>query len=73
MIAFLGGRKRRPSIHANGIDLDGAGSFSLNSEFEQVVLVLLLVLIVAPKLFIEPGAKAKVVNAFERERPPDCE
>ena len=44
-------------------------SLNLNSEIEQVVLVL----IVAPKLFIEPGAKAKVVNAFERERPPDCE
>jgi len=48
-----------------------ARSLNLNSELEQVVL--LLVLIVAPKLFIEPGAKAKVVNAFERERPPDCE
>ena len=31
-----------------------------------------LVLIVAPKLFIEPGAKA-LPNAFERECPPDCE
>jgi hypothetical protein len=31
-------------------------------------LVLLLVLIVGPKLFIEPGTKA-ISEAFERERP----
>jgi hypothetical protein len=38
-----------------------------------LVLVVVLVLIVAPKLFIKPGAKATLANAFERERPPDCE
>jgi hypothetical protein len=32
-------------------------------------LVLDLVLIVAPKLFIEPGTKAPIPKAFERERP----
>ena len=35
-------------------------------------LILVLVLIVDPKLFIEPGTKA-VSKAFERERAPDCE
>jgi hypothetical protein len=38
-----------------------------------LVLVVVLVLIVAPKLFIKPGAKATLANAFEREQPPDCE
>jgi hypothetical protein len=32
------------------------------------VIVIVLVLIVGPRLFIEPGSKA-LSNAFERERP----
>ena len=34
-----------------------------------LVFVVVLVLIVGPKLFIEPGTKAPPFKAFERERP----
>jgi hypothetical protein len=45
---------------------------SCGAKILKIVLVLELVLIVGPKLFIEPGTKA-ISEAFERERTPDCE
>jgi len=39
---------------------------------DEVVGEASVVLIVGPKLFIEPGTKA-IYRAFERERPRDCE
>ena len=60
-VSYSDGARRRSVSHSYG-------AYRQFLSCNVLVLLLVLILIVGPKLFIEPGSKA-LSNAFERERP----